>query len=408
MRVIIPSPIDLVSTNIADDATALWSASTTYSEGDLVKEIDGLELVSSLEMLSSLILQPTNITRVYKSLRSNNTNKRPSEWLTPKVESATSATSTVVSTGQKTFTIQTGLGFVPGMVVKIAKTVTPITVNMTAEIISYTSGTGALVVSVYSISGEGTHAGWTIKSEDEVGFWEEVGATNQYKMFDGYIETQTVSTGNIEVKLNTKRIDYIVMFGLQASTVSFTLYDELETTVLWNTTVDLVYGSPLVAQVSDWYEYFFGIFDIKTDFSLPIPITVYTGVLHITITPTGDYAKCGGVVIGRALEVGDTLWGASASMTDYSEITTDDNGITKIKKGYWAKKNNLSIRVDKSKVDAVYKTITSLRGVPTAWLGNNDSTSFESLVVYGICRDFSVEFEALNTVGCSLEIEGLI
>lgn len=71
----------------------------------------------------------------------------------------TSTTSVLIGTGSKSFTTQTGLGFVVGMTLRIANSSTN---YMTGDVTSYNSGTGALVVNVTAVVGSGTFASWTI------------------------------------------------------------------------------------------------------------------------------------------------------------------------------------------------------------------------------------------------------
>lgn len=69
----------------------------------------------------------------------------------------TSASSVLIGTGAKTFTVASGLGFVVGMTLRIANTSANF---MTGEVTSYSSTT--LVVNVTSVGGSGTLASWTI------------------------------------------------------------------------------------------------------------------------------------------------------------------------------------------------------------------------------------------------------
>lgn len=75
--------------------------------------------------------------------------------------SATSTTSVAIAVGSVSITVETGKSLVVGMSVKIASTATP-TLWMHGDITAYTTGTGALVVNVTSISGTGTLAAWTV------------------------------------------------------------------------------------------------------------------------------------------------------------------------------------------------------------------------------------------------------
>ena len=75
--------------------------------------------------------------------------------------SATSTTSLAVGTGSKSLTVETGKDLVVGMAVMIVSTVSPSN-WMHGIITSYTTGTGALVVTVDTISGSGTITAWTV------------------------------------------------------------------------------------------------------------------------------------------------------------------------------------------------------------------------------------------------------
>ena len=75
--------------------------------------------------------------------------------------SATSTTSNTIGTGSKSFTVETGRGFIAGQSLSIAYTTTP-TNRMFAVVTSYNSGTGALVVNVQAIEGSGTFTAWSI------------------------------------------------------------------------------------------------------------------------------------------------------------------------------------------------------------------------------------------------------
>lgn len=76
--------------------------------------------------------------------------------------SATSTSSLTIGTGAKSLTIQTGKSIVVGMTLVIARTSAPTTTRMSGVVSSYDSGTGALGVTVDSVTGSGTHTDWTV------------------------------------------------------------------------------------------------------------------------------------------------------------------------------------------------------------------------------------------------------
>jgi hypothetical protein len=75
--------------------------------------------------------------------------------------SGTSTTSLLIGTGSKSFTTQTGKQFQIGQSVRLAYTTTPANF-MDGQVLSYDSGTGAMVVNVTSVGGAGTFALWTL------------------------------------------------------------------------------------------------------------------------------------------------------------------------------------------------------------------------------------------------------
>jgi hypothetical protein len=77
--------------------------------------------------------------------------------------SATSTTSNAIGTGSKSFTVQTGLGFKPGMSLIAARTSAP-TNRMWLVVVSYNSDTGALVTTSQSFEGAGTFTDWSINT----------------------------------------------------------------------------------------------------------------------------------------------------------------------------------------------------------------------------------------------------
>ena len=75
--------------------------------------------------------------------------------------SSTSTTSNTIGLGAKTFTVQTGKGYLAGQSLSIAYTTTP-TNRMFAVVTSYDIATGELVVNVQAVEGSGTYTEWSI------------------------------------------------------------------------------------------------------------------------------------------------------------------------------------------------------------------------------------------------------
>jgi hypothetical protein len=79
---------------------------------------------------------------------------------------STSSTSLTLGSGTQTLTVGTGLAYTVGQTAVIAYDATH---YMTGTVVSYTSGSGVLVVSVTTVVGAGTFASWTVNLDGATG-----------------------------------------------------------------------------------------------------------------------------------------------------------------------------------------------------------------------------------------------
>ncbi|MDC8446463.1 MAG: hypothetical protein LV471_11125 [Nitrosomonas sp.] len=75
--------------------------------------------------------------------------------------SSVSSSSLAIDAGNKSLSVDTGKSYVPGMTLRIANTA-DVSKWMQGEVVSYDSGTGALVVVVTHTNGSGTLSAWTV------------------------------------------------------------------------------------------------------------------------------------------------------------------------------------------------------------------------------------------------------
>jgi hypothetical protein len=82
------------------------------------------------------------------------------------VIASTAATSVSMIVGNRGMTVSSGLGFVVGQPITAYVTASPSDNRMYGTVVSYDSGTGAIVINVTSVTGSGTYAGWTVIAYD--------------------------------------------------------------------------------------------------------------------------------------------------------------------------------------------------------------------------------------------------
>lgn len=75
---------------------------------------------------------------------------------------STSSTSLLIGTGSKSLTVEANKSYQAGMYIVLADTAAPSTNSMVAQITSYNSTTGAMVVNSLTTTGSGTKTAWTI------------------------------------------------------------------------------------------------------------------------------------------------------------------------------------------------------------------------------------------------------
>jgi hypothetical protein len=391
MKFIEPTTPTLLSTSVAADPAPEWAAGTTYDFGDVLK-------VTS---------EP--IHKRYRALRGLNTGHYPPDNTEPLDIPTLTGEAITVGTGTFNLTVEQGKEIPKYTTVRVARQASPNRVYMDGEVRAYDNATGDIEVNVFASQGEGLYSGWDISTIDATGLWEEVGATNQYACLDAYVNTQTTDDETITMRLGVERVDHVALFMLEGASVTLTLYDETETTILSQQTISLLYEASFITEISDWYEYFFGEYDYIDTCDASLGVLAVSAVLKIEITPNDSaVAAVGQIVVGRLQDGGTTISVPSAAIQDYSYRETDEEGRTTVKEGYWAKLNSVSCAVENIRFDWLYRKLAKLRATPTAWLAADDLGDWEALTVYGYYRDLEMEARTIDYSYYTLEIEGLI
>lgn len=233
--------------------------------------------------------------------------------------------------------------------------------------------------------------------------WQLVGPDNTHAMFDNQVSTRTVSSTPLTVTVQPlQAFNSLAFFNLDGTELSVNVYDGSNPTPFYSRTVDLD-----DTIITDWYEYFFEPYAFAEDVVLTdVPPYINAKVTMTLSKPSGSVA-IGNFVYGNVYTIGLTQYGASAGIKDYSVKDTDEFGNTTFVERPYSKRMQANVIVDKVKLNQVNKILSSVRAVPTVWIGSED-TSYKNTVVFGFYRDFSIEIAYPTYNMMSLEIEGLI
>lgn len=301
MRVIPPLTIDasiLTSTTVSEPSAgeSAWSSGAVYKAGDRVIN--------------------TTTHRTYESLQG----------------SRSTVTITIASPGIVTWANH---GLAAGAPI-VFSTTGALPTGLTAGTIYYvladtrdtfklaTSIGGSAINTSGSQSGIHTATGNPNKGHDPVTdaglWWVDVGPSNKWAMFDLDRSTGTTAATSIKVVITPgQRIDSMALVGLVAEQVRVQMTSGAST--IYDETFD-----PRTRVVTTWYEHLtmpFSYLNVLALFDLP---SVGDCVLTVTISRAVGDVTCGGLIIGRQVYLGATLYGAENDATNYSKIERDEDG----------------------------------------------------------------------------------
>jgi len=234
-------------------------------------------------------------------------------------------------------------------------------------------------------------------------FWSRTGPTNKMAAFDDVISTTTTSTSDIIFAITASSIDTVALLNLTGTKSSIAVSDASSKTELYHNSQQLTGQASL-----DWYSYFFYDSDTVRTMSVYLDIPILSNALiSIKISGTGTVGL-GTLVQGVLKRLGDTQYGVSAGIIDYSRKEADEFGNISFVERNYSKRINASVSLTNANLNKVQRLLYELRATPVLWLASTDIQFEEPLITYGFYRDFSTEISYPTHSICNLQIEGLI
>jgi hypothetical protein len=233
--------------------------------------------------------------------------------------------------------------------------------------------------------------------------WREIEATNRWRMFDSFISTQSEAPSvggapaQIDVTFDCHNASTLSLFMLVGSTVQVIETDQRTGLVVLDTgPISLGNNS------TSWSDYFFAPPSFRADVYIQLKLRWLT---RIRLIITGDaVARCGHVVCGYATFIGDTQYGASVGIMDFSRYIRNDFGFVYLSKGLYAKKASLNIRVAKSLVNSVFRNLAAVCGTSVVFCEPGD---YEPLLIRGFAKDSGLVIGNPTSSLLHIEIEGI-
>jgi hypothetical protein len=154
--------------------------------------------------------------------------------------------------------------------------------------------------------------------------------------------------------------------------------------------------------VSNWSDYFVEPYTILSD--------VFVGFssradMQITLSmPAGS--EIGALMVGNYIELGDTGYGVTSGIEDYSVKQTDEFGVTTLVERDFAKRVNFPITVENFAMRRSFSTLASLRARPALFVGSEDYR-YSPFTVFGYVSNFEVALSFATYSIINLEVKGL-
>lgn len=238
-------------------------------------------------------------------------------------------------------------------------------------------------------------------------YWLELGPSNKYAMFDllrnsSTKATNTNGTSIVVAFTPSSRVDSLALVGMKRVTsVTVTVAPSSMAAVIYSKVVTLT-----ERETTTWYQYFFNKITTKSSlvlFDLPVISTPY-----ITVTMSGTSIECGGLAVGMQEYIGIVQRGATNDVINFSRVDRDVFGNATLVQRRNVPKTTQTLLLEASYLDRVRKLRDSLNGTTAVWVGLDDIQNqfyFESLLIVGFYRNFSINIDNPALVVINLELE---
>ena len=235
---------------------------------------------------------------------------------------------------------------------------------------------------------------------DDGTWWTRVSSTNRWKMFNDVVQEQTTQADIIDVSITPAVVTTaIAAINVDCATITVTMTDPVEGVVY-----DETFSMTSFSGITNWYDYFFTAINRKKELSVLGLPPYASAVIDVTFNDSGETAKVGALVLGTSANIGDSQYGASFGIIDYSTKTVDAQGRTTITAGTYSDEADIDVVIETGRFAEVKKILTDLRTTPSVWIAEDNT---EGTIIYGYYREFDVLLTGPVVSMCTLSIEGL-
>jgi hypothetical protein len=180
--------------------------------------------------------------------------------------------------------------------------------------------------------------------------WLPLGKTNQLKMFDKAVNSQTTAPDSLTV---------VVKPGQLANTLTLLNVSGAEVTVTQSESGYTRQQALATHNVLSWYDFYYQEPQWIGDTVFADMPPYLNSLITVHVKSPGNIAGLGGFFLGRPKFIGKTQWGLKAGILSYSSQEADTFGNVTLMKRASAKKMNFEVAVPRGYEDEVYRFMTA-------------------------------------------------
>jgi len=198
-------------------------------------------------------------------------------------------------------------------------------------------------------------------------YWLRTGPTNKMAAFDDQVSSITTSTSDIIFAVTASSIDTVALLNVTASKTSIAVSDASLKSLIYHNSQQLTGAESL-----DWFSYFFYDADTVRNTSVYMDIPVISNsLITVKISGTGN-VSLGTFIEGEMKILGNTQYGVSAGIIDYSRKDVDEFGNVSFIRRNFSKRINASVSLTNANLNKVQRILYQLRATPVLWLASTD------------------------------------
>jgi hypothetical protein len=238
-------------------------------------------------------------------------------------------------------------------------------------------------------------------------FWLDIGATNRWKAFDKKISDPVTVAEGVDIityELGAFGIpsNSVTLFGLKGRTASLVVTDATDGEV-YNETISLIDN----ALVNDWFTYFFEPARVRSEAIFESIPPYASATYDIEVEDLTDAEpELGQIVLGQDYTLGQTNYGTSVSIEDFSRKERDAFGNAILVQRPFAKLIDFDFVVNTNEVRRTAILLEQVRATPAVYFAGPETEQFGT-TVYGFYRSFSINLNGPALSNVTLEVEGL-